>query len=270
MKKGLKQVCLTLALMICCAVLAAVYFDIPNRLDLLANDEHWDLHDDPALIEAAEAVQAFALDNGYDCSVYPQSLLELLAKNPETEEYVLNYPAEYGKEHEVDLSEYEDSEAVPLFMQWDARWGYLDYGSGMVGQTGCGPVCMSMVAYYWTHDNGMSPDQMVAYAIENGYCITGSGTAWAFISEGGEALGLDVTEIPLNKDRIWRNLEVGNPIIAIMGPGDFTTSGHFIVLAGLENGKIVINDPNSYANSQKRWTYEDIADQIKNLWVIRA
>lgn len=270
MRKGKNRGCLAVVLLLCFALFGAMYFDIPNYLNLLEDDASWNLRDDPALLEAAETVQAFALDNGYDCSVYPQSLLELLARNPETEEYVLNYPAEYGKAHEVDLSEYEDSEAVPLFMQWDSRWGYLDYGSGMVGQTGCGPVCMAMVAYYWTHDDAMSPDNMVEYAIENGYCITGSGTAWSFISEGGEALGLDVTQIPLDEDRIYRNLEVGNPIIAIMGPGDFTTSGHFIVLAGLEDGKIVINDPNSHANSEKRWTYEEIADQIKNLWVIRA
>lgn len=257
-------------LVILTLILGLMWIDIPARLDLIQGDSPWELGDNAALLEAADTIQAFALDNGYDCSVYPQSLLELLARNPETEEYVLNYPSEYGKTHEVDLSEYENCEAVPLFMQWDSRWGYLDYGSGMVGQTGCGPVCMAMVAYYWTHDEAMSPANMVQYAIDNGYCITGSGTAWKFISEGGEDLGFDVTQIPLDKDRIFRNLEVGNPIIAIMGPGDFTTSGHFIVLAGLEDGMIVINDPNSHANSEKLWTYEEIEDQIKNLWVIRA
>ena len=54
-----------------------------------------------------------------------------------------------------------------------------------------------------------------------------------------------------------------------MGPGDFTTTGHFIVLSGCEDGLIKINDPNSYANSEKLWSYEEIADQIRNLWVIR-
>lgn len=269
MKTGLKRFCFVLLLLVCFSLFSAVYFDIPSRIELFHNGMPWDLHDDPALMEAAETVQAFALNNGYDCSVYPQDLLELLARNPETEEYVLHYPAESNAVHEIDLSEYENCEAVPLFMQWDERWGYLEYGSGMVGQTGCGPVCMSMVAYYLTRDESMSPDRVVAYAIENGYCIYGSGTAWTFISEGGEALGLDVTEIPLDKDRICRNLEVGNPIICVMGPGDFTTSGHFIVLAGLEDGKIMINDPNSHANSERRWTYDEIADQIRNLWVIR-
>ena len=54
-----------------------------------------------------------------------------------------------------------------------------------------------------------------------------------------------------------------------MGPGDFTSTGHFIVLTGYKDGKISVNDPNSHKNSEKLWSYEDIKDQIMNLWVIR-
>ena len=82
-------------------------------------------------------------------------------------------------------------------------------------------------------------------------------------------LGLDVTEIPLVEKRIKDNLEVGNPIICAMGRGDFTATGHYIVLIGLEDGKFIVNDPNSVENSQKLWSYEQIQGQIRNLWVIR-
>ncbi len=54
-----------------------------------------------------------------------------------------------------------------------------------------------------------------------------------------------------------------------MGPGDFTLKGHFIVMTGIENGKIKINDPNSFKNSNKLWDYDDIYKQINNLWVMR-
>ena len=80
---------------------------------------------------------------------------------------------------------------------------------------------------------------------------------------------LDLIEIPLDENRVYSNLEVGNPIICSVGPGDFTTEGHFIVLAGLEDGKIIVNDPNSRKNSKKRWTFDEIKGQIKNLWVFR-
>lgn len=38
---------------------------------------------------------------------------------------------------------------------------------------------------------------------------------------------------------------------------------------GSEDGKIKVNDPNSKANSEKLWNYDDIYSQIKNLWVLR-
>ena len=36
-----------------------------------------------------------------------------------------------------------------------------------------------------------------------------------------------------------------------------------------KDGKVSVNDPNSKANSNKQWVFEDIKDQIKNLWVLR-
>ena len=212
-------------------------------------------------------VKAYAEENGLYYAEYPQSLIDLLERNTETEEFVLNYP--FRQESEIDLREYDLSHGVPLMMQWDGRWGYMEYGSDVVGITGCGPVCLAMAGYYVTGDEAFSPDKMVEFAADNGYYSPGNGSSWTLISEGGVKLGLDVTEIPLVKKRIWDNLEAGNPIICAMGKGDFTTSGHYIVLAGLQDGLIRVNDPNSYANSERLWSYEEIEGQIRNLWVIR-
>ena len=218
--------------------------------------------------ETEQKVKAYAEEMGISYGEYPESLIGLLERNPETEAFVLNYP--FRQEQEIDLSEYDPADGVPLFMQWDTRWGYMRYGSDVVGLTGCGPVCLAMAGYYVTGDDKFAPDNMVEFSLENGYCVPGKGTAWTLISEGGEKLGLDVTEIPLVKQRILDNLEVGNPIICVMGPGDFTTTGHFIVLVGTEDGLIRVNDPNSRENSGKLWSYEQMESQFRNLWVIRA
>ena len=154
-------------------------------------------------------------------------------------------------------------------MQWDERWGYSKYGDNVMGLTGCGPTCLSMVCSYLLEDTKYDPLYMAKFAEENGYYVSGSGSAWTLISKGGKKLGLDVIEIPLDENRIRRNLEVGNPIICIMGPGDFTTTGHFIVMTEYVDGKIRINDPNSRERSEMLWDYEDIKGQIKNLWVCR-
>lgn len=219
--------------------------------------------------DAEKTVEAFAHSNGLTLGDYPESLIELLERNPETKDFVLSYPLEKDKTHKVDLSEYSDSETVPLFLQWDKRWGYKEYGSDVAGLTACGPVCLSMCAYYLTDDEAMSPDKMIDFAIENGYYVKGSGSLWTLISEGGEKLGLEVDELPLDENIIVRNLEKGNPVICVMGKGHFTSTGHFIVLTGVdENGEFSVNDPNSISNSSKTWSYDIISSEVKNLWAI--
>ena len=218
--------------------------------------------------QAEQRVYDYAREHGYSYGDYPESLIDLLARNPETEAFVLEYPSR--REEQYDLKEIADRETVPLFLQWDRRWGYRRYGSGVMGITGCGPTCLAMVGYYLTGDGDtFDPAAVAEFAELNGYYASGYGSSWTLISEGGVKLGLDVTEIPLVKKRMTDNLEVGNPIICAMGAGDFTSTGHYIVITGLKDGMFVVNDPNSVENSEMLWSYERIEDQIRNLWVIR-
>ena len=218
--------------------------------------------------EAEQTVMTFAKANGISYGAYPESLIDLLERNPETEEFVLNYP--FRKEVVKDFGEYDRDEGVPLFLQWDQRWGYEIYGSDVIGITGCGPTCLAMAGYYVTGDEMFTPDKIAKFAQKNGYYEKGYGSSWTLISEGGVKLGLDVTEIPLVKKRIVDNLEVNNPVILSLRAGSFTTTGHYVVLVGMEDGKFRVNDPNSVINSQKLWSYEELEGQIRNLWVIRA
>ena len=110
---------------------------------------------------------------------------------------------------------------------------------------------------------------MVRFAEKNGYYADDNGSKWTLISEGGPALGLKVTELPLVEQKVSGYLKNGDPIIAIMGPGDFTSTGHYIVLTGYTDGKLSVNDPNSRGNSEKLWDYKTFASQVRNLWVIQ-
>lgn len=197
---------------------------------------------------------------------YPDELLELLQKNPETQEFVMNYPSKKNTFSREELKELNKS-SIPLLLQWDERWGYYQYGDNVMGLTGCGPTCLSMVASFLFQNPEMTPLYMADYATNNGYCVPGSGTSWEFMSKGAMGLGLQVWEVPLMESRVKEYLRQGNPIICIMGPGKFTDNGHFIVLTGLENGKIKINDPNSKERSNQLWEFEEIKSQIRNMWV---
>lgn len=217
-----------------------------------------------------QMVWQYAKDNGLSYRDYPAQLIDLLERNPETKTFVLEYPFAKNDTPVIDITPEIQSDTVPLFLQWDQRWGYLRYGDDFAALTACGPVCLSMCAVYLTKSPDFSPDKMILFASENGYYVSGAGSSWTLISQGGPQLGLQVKEIPLVENLILQYLSAGTPIICAMGPGDFTTTGHFIVMTGVSDGLIQINDPNSRSNSEKLWRYEDICDQIRNLWTIAA
>ena len=222
-----------------------------------------------------EAIRLYAEHNGLkvedyalDIPGYPEKLYEAYEKSPEARDFILRAPLEYGKTHTVDMSEFQNTEGVPLFMQWDDRWGYTKYAYGLGGVTGCGPTCLAMVAYYYTRDPEMSPDNMMRFAEENHYIGVEGGTEWILFSQGGKKLGLDVKEVPLDKNVLMRKLEAGIPVVCHVGPCLFTTTGHYIVLTGCKDGKILVNDPNSVSLSQRGCTYEEIEEAIHNMWAI--
>ena len=210
-------------------------------------------------------VKTYAEENGLHFVQYPKSLIELLERNPETEKFVLGYPLR--QEAEVNLSGV-DRKTVPLFLQWDPRWGYEKYGSDFLAVTGCGPTCLAMAGYYLTGSLNMNPRDLAKFAEENGYYAKGYGSSWTLISEGSARLGLKATELPLVKKKMTDALEAGHPVILALGAGDFTTTGHYIVLTGLQDGQFTVNDPNSVLNSEKLWSYEQLEGQIRNIWEI--
>ena len=198
---------------------------------------------------------------------YPKDLKSLFEKNAEARDFVLSYFIEKDKEHEIDLGEYEFTGEMPHFLQWDIRWGYADYGGETVAYAGCGPVALSMVGYHLTRNAKVfSPDKVVKFSLDEGYCVPDAGTAWSLMDEGAESLGLQVENLPLVEDIMIDRLEQGKPIILIMGPGVFTGSGHFIVLRGYEDGYFLINDPNSIIRTEKKWKFSEFSDQILNIW----
>lgn len=218
---------------------------------------------------AQRELDTYAEKNDVSLDAYPDALVQLYARNPDARDFVRDYPKKKDLTPTIDLSGLAGSETVPLLLQWDERWGYRAYNESIIGLAGCGPTCLSMATIYLTGDTTKDPLWMCQFAEQHQFNVPGSGSKWALISEGGRMLGLDVTQIPLDKDRIYRNLDVGNPIIVVVGPGDFTTDGHFLVLTGHDGDRITLNDPNSTTNSGKSWDYDTLAGQIQSLWVLR-
>lgn len=211
-------------------------------------------------------ITEFASLNGLKLKDYPEELRALLEKNPETEDFVLNYPLK--KEYKQKLTENETGKITgfPHFLQWDSRWGYCEYAGSIMGISGCGPVCLSMVSVSLLKDIRFEPLYIAEFAEKEGYATENNGTKWTLMSEGAEKLGLTSEELPLHKETMINALNDGKPIICIMGAGDFTSTGHYIVLTDYSDEGFSVLDPNSKERSSKKWTYEKIEAQIRNIW----
>lgn len=200
---------------------------------------------------------------------YPEDLLNLLVSNTETLEFVSDYLMHVDDEEANGSITQEELEQTmpPLFQQWDKRWGYVKYGSNIVAINGCGPTCMSMVYTGLTKDTAMNPAAMADFCMENDYYTEDAGTSWTLMLGGAQKLGLNAEKISIGQEAIKEKLESGCLLICSMSPGDFTDTGHFIVVRGLtDENKLQINDPNSISRSQKEWEFDTVLGQIKAAW----
>lgn len=206
------------------------------------------------------------LDDIMNSTQYPKQLQELALKNEEALEFVYDYPAEHVKEHTIDLTEEASMDSVPLFVQWDKRWGYEKYSGNFFAASGCGPTTLSMVVVYLTHNREASPIAVAKYSKEAGYSVDGSGSSWTLISEGCRHYGVKAKTVALDESRMKAELDEGHPIVVNVGPGDFTDTGHFMVITGYDDEGFSINDPNSIEKSGKRWLFKNISSQIRAVW----
>lgn len=206
------------------------------------------------------------LDDIMNSTQYPKQLKDLALKNEEALEFVYDYPAEHVKKHTIDLTEEASMDSVPLFVQWDKRWGYEKYSGNFFAASGCGPTTLSMVVVYLTHNREASPIAVAKYSKEAGYSVDGSGSSWTLISEGCRHYGVKAKTVALDESRMKAELDEGHPIVVNVGPGDFTDTGHFMVITGYDDEGFSINDPNSIEKSGKRWLFKNISSQIRAVW----
>lgn len=202
-------------------------------------------------------------------ALYPKTMLEALEKNPEIQDFVKNYP---DSEPVVQggISDEEKAAEHPLFLQWDVRWGYVSYGDDNIGLSGCGPACLSMVIFSLTRNESATPDAIAGYSMNMGYYEYGAGTSWNLMTDAAAQYGVMAEGLALSEGIMKEHLDNGHMIICSMGPGDFTTTGHFIVIYGYDQDGFLVNDPYSRIRSNKTWDYDTISGQIRGMWVYRA
>ena len=150
---------------------------------------------------------------------------------------------------------------VVYFNQLDERYANQPYGTDHIGGYGCGPTSMAIVVSSLTSET-VDPAQMTRWAYEHGYWCSKSGSYHTLIPGAAQAWGLSVEGCTASEpQRILDALADGKLVVALMTKGHFTKSGHFIVLRGVQDEKILVADPASYRRSQKAWDLSIILNE---------
>lgn len=167
------------------------------------------------------------------------------------------------------------------YLQTDPRWGNLDYSAKgektTIRASGCGPTAMAMVLATWA-DPSVNPATECAWALAHGYKAPHQGTYYGYFEPAGERYGLRVTR--LNYASLYGNdksafhaqvkdaLDRGDLVIACMGKGNWTSSGHYVLAWKIDGDTIYINDPASTLARRTRGSYSLFKSQVKYYWII--
>ena len=206
---------------------------------------------------------------------YPDTLIDLVARNHETVDFVYSYKdrEKYNNRKlsaDINSSYYVDGD-VPLFLQWDRRWGYRIYGKEMIGLSGCGPTSLAMVIRHFDSDSTVNPYDVAKYSQDNGYVSADNFTSWKLFETGLSKYGLESQDVIPVEAKMKKALDDNKILIVSVKPGTFTERGHIIVIKGYnKNGDFLINDPNSIVNTNKTWSFDELKSEIRKIWGVSS
>lgn len=168
-----------------------------------------------------------------------------------------------------------------VYYQTDPRWSKVDYSTKgektTIGASGCGPTAMAMVLATWC-DKNVTPKTECAWALRNGYKVRGQGTSYDYFTKAAKRYGLNCRL--LNASSIYGEstspfhatakgaVNDGHLVIACMGPGTWTSNGHFVLMWGVDGNVVYINDPYTKKAACTRGNYATFKKQVKYYYVI--
>lgn len=175
---------------------------------------------------------------------------------------------------------------VPVsYLQTDGRWGGNDYSAPgektTIAKAGCGPTCVAMILATLI-DKSITPADSCKWSLEHGYKAPKQGTYYSYISAHLAEHKIKATRI--NTTNIYKSttktaekahakaleaINKGNWVIACMGPGNWTSSGHYILVYDINGiGELMIRDPASLKVNRIRGRLKAFQNEVKYYWIV--
>ncbi|NVF10716.1 C39 family peptidase [Anaerococcus sp. AGMB00486] len=190
--------------------------------------------------------------------------INLVGNDLDLSEFVYNYNNGIYDFENYDGESVSFNRLTPYYIQWDNRWAYNRLGSSVIGYAGCGPTSISMILNRLNPNLDLNPAILSSDA-EN--YMTDNGIDWSFFTFAANKYGFNIKTIDLDEDKMIEILKQ-YPLLISVNKGYFTLSGHILVIDSYKNGKFIVNDPNSIKNSEKTWTFNQLKDEIANIWLL--
>ena len=164
------------------------------------------------------------------------------------------------------------------YLQTDSKWKNIRYGvkdeTTTIGSAGCGPTSAAMVIASLV-DSSVTPKTTAAWSLANGYKAYHQGTYYSYFKPQMAAYGIKCTQVngasvyggagsakSVNA-KVLESVKNGNWMIACMGKGNWTSSGHFILWYAVDGNYVLINDPYSTKSSRLRAPISTFQSQVK-------
>ena len=159
------------------------------------------------------------------------------------------------------------------FVQYyQGDYSNIPYGSSTLAVCGCGPTSFAMIASTLSGEK-ITPEDAISWC-GNRYYVQNQGTSWIYFSAAASHFNLNVTvSQTASINDVISALKDGKYVISSQGPGLFTSGGHYIVLAGIdENDNIIVKDPNKNNAITKNYnnrlfTKTEINQAAKQYWI---
>ncbi|GHU50483.1 hypothetical protein FACS1894127_5740 [Clostridia bacterium] len=171
------------------------------------------------------------------------------------------------------------------YLQTDPKWKNAPYAApgenATIGGSGCGPTSAAMVIATWA-SRVVTPVEACKWSLDHGFKAKGQGTYYSYFAPQGAAFGLEFVQVNYS-DLRYMNADTAKiyhtkamsairdeaMVIACMGKGLWTSSGHFILWYGYDQGSVYINDPNSTESTRLTAPLDLFQHEVKYYFVCK-